>query len=336
MDRVSWGILGTGDIARQFASDLKLLDEAELYAVASRTQARADEFGDTHEIPKRYPSYEALVADPAVDVVYIATPHIRHCQDTLLALEAGKAVLCEKPFALNALEATSMIEAARGKDLFLMEAMWMHFFPAMAKLREILDEGALGDIRFLRADFCFRIDFDPEFRLFNPKLGGGALLDVGVYPMALAQAVLGVPESIRSTAELCETGVDEHAGILLGYEHGAFAMLTCASTIEMPQTALIVGELGHVHIPQFSQPDSLTLISENIEEEFNYERMGYGYAFEAIEVMRCLREGRRESWTFPLHDSLSLMESLDAIRSQWGLAYPGEAIVAAGQCLPEN
>lgn len=320
-----WGILGTGDIARQFASDLNLLDDAHLLAVGSRSQEKADRFGAAHSIPKRYSTYEALVLDPDIDLVYIATPHPRHAEDALHCLDREKGVVCEKPFAMNSAEAERMVATAREKNLFLMEAMWTLCFPAVREVLSAIRRGDIGEPRMLKADFCFRIPFDPRFRLFNPNLGGGALLDVGVYPVALAQAVFGSePQTVVSIVHIGESGVDEQSSILLGYSEGRIANLSCASRTELPQKAFIAGTEGWIRIPRFSQPDSFTLGDSKREETRRFERVGFGYAFEALEAMRAFVNGEKESPLIPLDLSLSVMRTLDRIRTDWGLRYPSE------------
>ncbi|MCB9768879.1 MAG: Gfo/Idh/MocA family oxidoreductase [Candidatus Omnitrophica bacterium] len=322
---VRWGILGTGDITRQFASDLNEIEQAELIAIGSRARETAERFGDTHKIPRRYSSYEELAADPDIDLVYIGTPHPYHHDNTLLCLENGRGVVCEKPFALNATEAREMIEFARGKDLFLMEAMWTYCFPAIREVTKKIQDGAIGEVRMVKADFCFRIEFDPMFRLFNAALGGGALLDVGVYTVALVQLIFGrKPEAISAEAHLGETGVDEQAGIVMKYPNGEMAVLTCASRTELPQEALILGTEGWIRIPTFSQPDTLTIGNSKREETLRFERIGYGYAFEALEAMDAFYRGDKESNAIPLDSTLMLMETLDEIREIWGLRYPSE------------
>lgn len=325
-DAVRWGILSTGDIAHQFASDLRHVEGAELTSVASRSLEKADRFGDEFGIPCRYGSYEDLAASDGVDMIYIGTPHPLHEANALLCLEEGKAVLCEKPLALNAAQARRMIKTAQSRGLFLMEAMWTYFFPAMQQVRTWLREGAIGEVQMVRADFCFHINFDPEFRLFSPRLGGGALLDVGVYALALADLAFGGPPSaLQSTAVLGETGVDERASISLTYPGGGVASLTCASRTAMPEEAVIAGSKGWIRLPaRFSQPDVVVLEREGQCENLRFDRQGYGYVYEAKHAVQCLQAGLTESPEAPLMQSLARMETMDRIRAQWGLHYPDE------------
>ena len=325
-DKTRWAILGTGDIARQFAEDLRHVADAELLAVGSRRQETADKFGETHGILRCYPRYEDVVADPDVDVVYIGTPHAVHAANGHLCLDAGKPVLCEKPFALNVQQAQGVIDKAREKQLFCMEAMWTFCFPAMATLEALIAEGALGEVRWCRAGFSFRADYETDSRIYDPELGGGSLLDVGIYPVALAQRFLGgEPTSIQSTVRKAPTGVDEETGILLQFASGAQAMLSSSLRVDEPQQALIVGERGFVRFDdRFFEPRGFTLVTDQGEQHFSFERGNLGYCYEAREVGRCLREGLQESPLVPLTDTLAVMRTLDALRAQWGLRYPYE------------
>ena len=240
MDKIRWGILGTGVIARKFATGLKSAPGAELAAVGSRSQATADEFGDTFGARRRYASYEALANDPEIDVIYVSTPHPMHKDNTLLGLNAGKAVLCEKPFCLNAAEAETMINLARSKGLFLMEAMWTRYLPAVIKTRQLIADGVLGEIRMIMADFGFRFEFDPQHRLLNPELGGGALLDAGVYPISFTSMIFGPPVRVMSMAHLGQTGVDEQAAILLEHEQGRLALIATAVRTDTPSHVIVM------------------------------------------------------------------------------------------------
>ena len=244
-----WGILGAGGIAKRVSNDVVKLADHKLYAVGSRDVAKADTFADGYDIPKRYGSYEELCADPDVDLIYVATPHTYHKEHSLLALAHGKAVLCEKPFTINLGEAQAVVDDARAKGLFLMEGMWSRCFPAMAKVRELLKDGAIGEPRLMEADFGFRAGVNPESRLFNPALGGGGLMDVGVYPVSLAHMVFGEPERIASLANLGSTGVDEEAAMLLGFPGGALGVLYTAVRVNTPQSVTILGTDGRIEIP---------------------------------------------------------------------------------------
>lgn len=325
-DPIRWGILGTGKIARQFAAGLQILPEAMLLAVGSRTHEAADAFGRQFKVPHRHASYEALVNDPELDVVYVATPHSCHKQNTLLALSAGKAVLCEKPFTINASEAEQVITFARMKNLFLMEAMWTRCFPLMEKLRGLLAAKIIGKVRMLTADFGFFAEYHEEERLFNPTFGGGALLDVGVYPVSLASMIFGPPTQIASLAHLGRTGVDEHSAMVFSHAQGQLAVLSTAVRADTSQEVVISGSQGRLRIHRpWWRPTAMTLSREGVADELmEFPLSGNGYQFEAAEVMLCLREGKLESRMMPLDETLSIMRTLDAVRSQWGLRYPME------------
>jgi predicted dehydrogenase len=266
------------------------------------------------------------VNDPDVDVVYVATPHPFHREHSILFLKAGKAVLCEKPLAINAQEVEEIIRCARETKKFLMEAMWTRFIPVMAKVREWLAEGAIGEARMLTADFGFRSGWDPEGRLLNPKLAGGALLDVGVYTVAMASMVFGrQPSRIASMAHIGETGIDEQSAMLLGYDAGQLAILSCAVRTNTPQEARIIGTEGAIHIPDFWHATSATLnVSGKDTAQIEIPFDGNGYNYEAAEVMCCLRAGKLESDIMPLDESLDIMATMDKIRAQCGLRYPME------------
>lgn len=328
MRKVRWGILGTGAIARQFVEGLNSLPEAEVLAVGSRSEASAAEFADEREIPRRYASYDDLAADPDVDVVYVAIPHPFHADNAELCLEAGKAVLCEKPFTLNAAEAERIVWLARDRGLFLMEGMWTRFFPLMEKLRRLVSDGAIGEVRMLNVDFGFRADLDPASRLFDPKLGGGALLDVGVYCVSLASMVLGKPSRTVGLSHLGETGVDEQASVILEHEGGRLASLSIGIRTATPQEVTIMGTDGYlrVHSPWW-RPTSMTISrpgegTETVEAPVS----GNGFNYEAAEVMRCLEAGATESEIMPLDETLSVMRTMDGVRAAWGLRYPGEEV----------
>lgn len=258
--QIRWGILGTGKIAGEFAQGLQLLTDAQLLAVGSRSADTAGRFAQQYHVPRTYSTYAELVQDPDVDVVYIATPHVTHKEYCLLCLEAGKAVLCEKPFTVNAAEAAEVIALAREKELFCMEAMWMRFLPAVREARRLVRENAIGDIQMIQANLGFLMEYDPAHRAFNLALGGGALLDLGVYPLSLIVQYLGVPASITSHAHIGETGVDEQAAVILGYENGKMGILHTSLRTYNANDALIMGSAGqiHLHAPLY-RPEGLSL-----------------------------------------------------------------------------
>jgi predicted dehydrogenase len=327
MKTIRWGILGTGRIAHKFAEALTLLPDAQMAAVGSRTKSAAENFGDTWKIPHRYGSYLELISSPETDVIYIATPHSLHRQNCVDCLNAGKAVLCEKPFALDAAQAAEVIALAGRKRIFLMEAMWTRYFPVFGKVRDLLAENALGEVRLVQADLAFRPPFDPKTRLFDPALGGGALLDLGVYPVSLAFMVYAQPpRRIVSSAVIGRTGVDEQAAVILEYAGGRQAVFSFSFRYESPLEADIIGSEGRIRIHRpWWHPDTLTLVRDGREDEgISLPYQGNGYTHEAIEVMECLRAGRTESDRMPWEETHRIMQTLDAIRANWGLKYPGK------------
>jgi predicted dehydrogenase len=327
-NKIGWGIIGTGKIAKAFATGLSVLPKAELVAVGSRTAESANQFGTQFGIPYCHASYEALVNDPNVEVVYVATPHAFHKENAILGLEAGKAVLCEKPFTINAREAEAVIHLAREKKLFLMEAMWTRYIPLVVKFRELLSNGVIGDLQMFEVGMAFVAPReDSSFYFFNPHLGGGILLDGGAYAISLASMVFGGPPArIASMAHLGETGVDEQSAVIFGYDQGQLAVLYMSFNTRIPPAARIMGSTGLITIhPPIFNPTRLTISKPDQEDEvIEIPFEGNGFNYEASEVMRCLREGKLESETMPLDETLSIMHSLDQIRAQWGLKYPME------------
>ena len=321
-----WGILGTGDIAGQFVEGLEAAPGAEILAVGSRTGDSAQRFAQRRGIPRRYASYEDLAADPDVDVVYVATPHPFHAANAELCLRAGKAVLCEKPFTMNAEEAERVVALARERGLFLMEGMWTRFFPLMGELRRRISSGAIGEPRMLIADFGFRDEFDPRSRKFDPDLGGGALLDVGVYCISLASSLFGAPTGVAGMGHLGETGVDEQSAAVLMHEGGRLSVLSFATRTATPQEATVMGTEGYVKIwPEWWRPRAMTIHRPGEREEpVEAPVEGNGFNYEAAEVMRCLEAGGTESDLMPLDETVSIMRTMDEIRAAWGLRYPGE------------
>lgn len=324
--KIKWGIMASGWIAEQFAEDLAHAGNGEAYAVGSRSLEKAKAFADKYRIPQAYGSYEELLADANVDAVYVATPHPLHKDNVMLALRAGKAVLCEKPFTVNSTELEELVAYARERKLFLMEAMWTRFLPAIRRVREWLAAGRIGEVRLVKADFGFRADWNPAGRLFNPELGGGALLDAGIYPVSFAAMVLGTnPQHIQSTAHLGETGVDEHFSALLTYEGGKIASLNGGVRLAIGNDAYIHGTLGKIYVPGFLNAKTATLYADGEEAEtFVDDRATKGYVFEAEAVGQALSAGLTESAEIPLDESLAIMRLLDKIREPWGLRYPFE------------
>lgn len=327
MDRkVRWGILGAGSIAHKFATGFGGVEDGELYAVGSRSLEKANEFADKFNIPKRYGSYEELVSDPDVDAIYVATPHSFHKEHTILCLNAGKGVLCEKPIAVNAREVEEMVECARKNNAFLMEAMWTRFLPIYYKVEEWIEQGLIGDVHMVVADFGFRAGINPEGRLFNPSLAGGALLDVGIYVVSLASLIMKKPPAkIVSMANLGETGVDEQSSVILGYDEGQMAILYTAIRTNTKQEARIIGSKGSIYIPSFWNATTAILEIPGQEDQVvEIPHLVNGYCYEAQEVNRCIKEGKIESDRMTWEESISIMKTLDELRAQWGLKYPME------------
>jgi len=328
-EKVRWGVLATGGIAAAFTADLIDMPDAEVVAVASRTEPSAKAFAERFGIPRAYGEWSALADDENVDVVYVATPHSAHRAAAGLCLEAGRAVLCEKAFTLNAREAGELVQLARSRGQFLMEAMWMYCNPLVRRMKALVDDGAIGDVRTIQADFGLAGPFPPSHRLRDPAQGGGALLDLGVYPVSFAQLLLGEPSDVVSRAVLSDEGVDLQTGALLSWESGALASVHCSVHGGTPVAASVTGSKGRIDIPDgFFYPDHFVVHRDGHDpEEFQAEPSAgprNSLKHEAAEVMRALRAGETESPLVPLDGSLAVMRTLDAIRNQIGVHYPQE------------
>jgi predicted dehydrogenase len=323
---VRWGILGTGRIARDFATALRVTPDAVLAAVASRSQQGADAFGDEFGIPVRLPGYDALAACADVDLVYIATPHAMHAQNALAMLDGGKGVLCEKPFALNRAQSNQVIALARSRKLFLMEAMWTRFMPALREARRIVAAGELGTVSQAHADFGFVAQGGPETRLFNPELGGGALLDLGVYPLSIAAFLLGPIAAVQAQAEIGPTGVDLQTVFTLRHEDGALSTGACSLKARTSGLMTLAGNRGQLRLDApFHRPPTLTVTTlDGSSRTLVTPYLGNGYVHEAIEAQRCWLAGEIESPLMPHEQTLHIMGVLDEIRRQVGVRYPGD------------
>ncbi|MEM7658961.1 MAG: Gfo/Idh/MocA family oxidoreductase [Bacteroidota bacterium] len=324
---IRWGILATGNIARKFALGLAELPDAELVAVGSRRQAAAEAFGAEFNVAHCHGSYEELAANPEVDAIYVATPHPYHLDNALLCLEHGKAVLCEKPMAVNALEVEQMVAKAREKQVFLMEAMWTRHLPVWRAIRTWLAEGLIGDIRLLTAEFSFLSSTrDPADRKFNPALAGGALLDVGIYPVALAYDLFRAdPEAVRSLHQAFSTGVDEQSAYLFRYPNGAMAVLSSGFAAHGAKEAVIAGTKGTIRIPLFWKAQEVIVELTDqapVRHEFPYAATGLQH--QAVSMMAALRAGKLECEEMSWEMSLQLARMMDRLRTEWGLVYPGE------------
>jgi scyllo-inositol 2-dehydrogenase (NADP+) len=325
MKTIKWGILGTGLIARKFAEGLRDVAHAELLAIGSRSIDTAQSFARDFQVPRTYGSYEELASDPDIDVVYIATPHNLHCENTLLCLDKGRNVLCEKPFAVNLSEVKKMIARAREKNLFLMEALWSRFLPNIIKARDLIREGKIGEVKLLECDFGLNSPFNPNHRHYNRELIGGSLLDLGIYPVFLSLFLLGKPKTITSLAGIGPTLVDNTCSISFGYEKDLVSFLSSSIVAQTEVVAKIHGTKGKIVFDRWwFCPVGIQLVNENgNSENIPLEMKGNGYNYEAEEVVRCLQEGKTESEIMSHKDSLELIETLDTIRKQCGIHYPG-------------
>ncbi|MCX6497961.1 MAG: Gfo/Idh/MocA family oxidoreductase [Arthrobacter sp.] len=327
-----WGVIATGSIAAAVTKDLELLADAELYAVSSRSQAAADAFAADYGFARAYgdqdgvAGYERLLADDAVDVVYVATPHAQHHAVALAALRAGKHVLCEKALTINAREASELVNLARDKGLFLMEAMWSRFLPGMQRAFEIAASGEIGEVKWVGADLGFPAPYSPTSRLWAPRDGGGALLDITIYPLLWALGTLGFPQTVTATGWLNDDGVDAQNALTLGYHHGAQAQLTSSLLAYGPRTATVAGSKGFLQ-SRGSVNNPKELVVQVGFEEPRTERfsvVGRGYSYELREVTRCIQQGLTESPVMPLQDSLNTMRLFDGVRAQLGVSYPND------------
>lgn len=325
---IRWGILGCGKIAIKFASDLRLTEGAVLAAVGARDADRASAFAATYGAGKAFDSYEALVACADVDAIYIATPHGLHHEHALLCIRHGKAVLCEKALALNTRQVREMIDAAKAKQVFLMEAFWTKFLPQYRKVLEIIRDGTIGEIRMIQADFGFCAPQPPAQRLYDPFLGGGALLDIGIYPVFLAVSLLGRPVDIQAIMDPYDTGVDKQIAMNMRFDSGALAVLSASFAVETPVEAVIMGTRGYVRMKNRFHNATCELelaLGKDKPQPIPVEREdGFGYQFEARHVSQCLRDGLTESPVMRFNDSLLLIETLDRVRERCGIRYAAD------------
>lgn len=325
MPVVKWGIVGTGAIAKRFAAALRQVEGADLAGVASRSAERAAEFAAEHGAKRVFASYKEMAGCQEIDAVYIATPHSSHCENTILFLNAGKHVLCEKPMAMNAKEVRSMIKVAKEKDCFLMEAMWTRFLPAVTGALSLVKEGVIGKIERVKADFCFSSVYNPVHRLYNPELGGGALLDVGVYAISFACFVLGAsPEQIAANAIFTENGVDASTTVQLRYPHGILADLTASIAEKKPCDAVITGSDGKITLPNFYTANHFYLENGSGKKTYTFPYRGNGFEEEIEAAIQCMAEGKTEEERMPLSFSLSVAELMDHVREQIGLRYSSD------------
>ncbi len=318
---VRWGVIGPGRIADKLVRDFVHVPDAELVAVASRSRQRAADFASRHSIPTVHEGYRAIIDDPGVDVVYVATPHPQHRAIALAALNAGTAVLVEKAFTVSSAATREVAAAARATGVFAMEAMWTRFFPAVVRMRELIDDGAIGEVRCVQADLGVRNRNDADDRFWSAELGGGALFDLGVYVVSFAQMVLGAPASVAAAGALAPTGVDVEESIVFGFDDGRSAALQVSLRCAMPGGARVVGTEGWIEVPpRFHHPDRIILHRNGSDpEEFVAPAVGAGYAHELIEVTQRIAAGEPESAVMPLSDTIAVQDAMAAIAAQLGM-----------------
>ncbi|NUR59745.1 MAG: Gfo/Idh/MocA family oxidoreductase [Catenulispora sp.] len=321
---VRWGVLATGAIAATFTEDLLTLDDAEVAAVGSRSPEAARAFADRYGIPRAHGSWAELAADPDIDIVYVATPHSAHHAAAALCLDAGKAVLCEKPLTLDAVQALDLVHRAEAAGVFFMEAMWTRTVPAILKMVETVHSGVIGEPRLVTADFSVAFKAGPEHRVRDPALGGGALLDLGVYPLTLSRLVFGEPRTVHAAATLTPEGVDDTTAVTLVHPGGGIATLTCSISADGPWSATIAGTEGRIEFGRhFSWPSGFSVFrNDDLVQRVEAPFLARGMVHEAIEAQRCLREGLQESPLAPWAETLGVMRTMDEVRAQIGVAYP--------------
>jgi len=310
-----WGIIGPGGIAHTFARDLAFIDSGVAVAVGSRSIESADAFADEFDIAGRHNSYEELVNDPEVEAVYVATPHPMHFDNAMLALEQGKPVLVEKAFTVTAEQASKLVEVAARKKVFMMEAMWTRFLPHVIALRELIADGSIGEIVSFEADHGQRFKYDPSSRFFNPELGGGAMFDLGVYPISFASMLLGPPTKMMAMIDPAPTGVDMADSMIFGYANGAHALLNATMAARTSTRASISGTKARIEIEgDFYAPGAFSLINpDGVTRRFEFATQGRGLHYEAAEVARCVRSGLLESPLMPLHESVEIMKTMESV-----------------------
>lgn len=320
----NWGIIAPGGIAKKFADDLAFVPNARVHAVASRSLERANEFAKKYGAEFAYGSYEEIVNCPDLDVIYVATPHSEHYANTLMCLNAGIPVLCEKAFAVNSTQLTEMVALARSKKVFLQEAIWTRFHPSVQKVTELIESGVIGKVVHIAADFGFLAPYDLNNRIYNLNLTGGSLMDIGIYPLFISKYILGNPKTIKAVGTLAETGIDLNCSMALNYESGATTSLFSTVAAVTNTICTIYGTKGNIFMHgRFHETKGVTLNLDGEEpQHFETERLGHGYSYEAADVQRCLAEGKTENDKLPLQFSQELMKIMDEVRQQIGVVYP--------------
>lgn len=326
MDSVRWGILGPGKIAHSFAKDLKLIDDGHLAAVASRNVERAKMFAQEYGADEYFGSYAELFESNEVDVIYIATPHTGHAKWAIKAMEHGKHVLCEKPLGTNLPEVQDMVNCAKENKVFLMEALWSRFNPTIIKVKQLIDEGHIGTLRYLNADFAFyAMDRDEKGRVLNPDLAGGSLLDIGIYPIFLSYLLLGIPDKIQASSKFYSTGAEIQTSMVFDYKE-AQAILYSGFTSKSSMRAELSGSDGSIYInPRWHEAHSYAVEKNDEIQDYEVPKIGKGYSHEILEVHRCLREGKLQSDLWNHQNSIDLIGLLDKVRSKTGITFPFES-----------
>lgn len=324
--KIKWGIVGPGKIAKEFANDLAQITDCEITAVASRNKERAEEFANTYHITNVFGDYDSLFNSTIVDVVYIATPHSFHKNLAVTAMKAGKHVLCEKPLGVNKEEVQEMLLTAKKEGVFLMEALWSRFNPTIKKVKELVANKTLGELKYINADFTFHaLDRPMESRLFNLDLAGGSILDIGIYPVFLAYLLLGIPKRIEAVSNFNEIGTEIQTSAIFQYE-GAHAVLNSSLTNESRMSAEISGTKGSITLkPRFHETQGYTIKTTELNESIELPTIGRGYTHEIIEVNKCIREHKLESAMWSHQNSLELISLLDWIREKSGVRFPFES-----------
>ncbi len=324
-NKLKWGILSTGIIANKLAEAINNVPGSEIWGVASRSLPSAQSFAKKYQIQNALTPYSALINNPNVDIIYIGVPNPFHYELIMESLNSGKHVLCEKPFTLNAEETKECIDLARKKNLFLMEALWTRFLPVYREVKQLIRDGKIGKVQQVTGDFLIEKDFDPNHRLYNLELGGGALLDIGVYLLSMTQFLLGKPDNVNGVARIGSTRVDMLDNLQLHYPEDAYASLVCGFTGHKPQGFAISGTDGYCKIQApFYCPSAFLLGTRETEilNEYPYKGNGYVHMIEAVQ--QSILKGEKENPVMPLEETLFQMETMDELRKQWGLVYPGE------------
>lgn len=325
---INWGVVSTGRIVSKVIADLQSLGDSNVIAVSSRSEERARDFADRHDIEWAYGSYQAMFDEPEIEAVYIATPHGQHYEIALAALRSGKHVVCEKSLTINAQEARVLVAEAKERDLFLMEAVWSRFTPAFTRAMEIIESGELGEVSWVQADLGFKAEYDPQWRLFDPEAGGGALLDLAVYPLTWAIGTMGFPTSVQASSDLNEDGVDIQTAIMLGYTGVRHAQLMTTLTATPPCQARVTCTDGWLstNAPLHNPTKLFIHPAHGPSRTEVFEPVGANYTYEFREATRCIQQGLNESPTMPWEDSVNTMAIFDGIRHQLGLHYPNDLV----------